>query len=111
MSIRGIVIQETGTWTERDFSDDDGERLREMYEAIGAETVEAVEIASGGVAFLDEEGKFKARVLNARATAVANLSPTDFIVGPVVIFGAVDDKGGETSVTDAERDLLRTSMG
>lgn len=83
---------------EREFTADaDG-----LKEAIGGGWLEGIG-ARGWTGYIDEEGKNKGMALNVRANHLAwtlGWPVTDFLVGPVVFLGPVDDEGEETDVTD-----------
>lgn len=60
--------------------------LAEMREAIGGGYIEVLELESGEIMVLDEEGKLKGLPVNLLATAMTRglLSDSDLIVGDVL---------------------------
>ena len=62
--------------------------LAEMYALLDCDLVEAITLADGRRMWLDEEGKFAGKGINAPATVLlhsAGGSMFDYIVGPVLI--------------------------
>jgi hypothetical protein len=96
MSTKGLVIREDGTIEVRDFPERD--KLDILYEVLGTDIVEVVTLGDGSPAYVDEEGKLKRRARNGIATKL--YAQQDVIVGPMVVFGGIDDEGYETDVDD-----------
>lgn len=77
--------------------------------------IEAVEFGPGLSAFINEEGKLKGLDFNPLATALWEIGldavglthiPGDFLVGPVVVCGDVDDEGETRGLTDQQINTL-----
>jgi hypothetical protein len=76
--------------------------LATFQELVGG-NIEAIS-GQGWTAYLNEEGKLAELPGNPAATLLAArlgwiYLPGDFLVGPVVFLGPVDDEGDDTSVT------------
>lgn len=65
--------------------------LEELQELVGG-YVEAVRTKDGRRMALDEEGKFKDKPVNEKASELADIFPWDRIVGDAVV-GAADEMG------------------
>lgn len=82
--------------------------LNAIYEAIGCQTIEAIEVL-GLTVFLDEEGKYTGpdggpKPTNQRVTALAHQDRSifdwDFVCGDVIFMGLYDNDGETLSLTD-----------
>ena len=85
----------------------EGDVLNKLYERIGCDLVEVVEVKDGCSMYIDEEGKYRRPTeYNGRATALAtrarSIVPWDVIVGPAVLFGPPDEEGEETGLSDQQ---------
>nr|WP_255499089.1 DUF3846 domain-containing protein [Leucobacter sp. cx-169] len=83
---------------------EDPEQTLEILQTAVGGNIEFIDlVAPDANMYLNEEGKLLGLPLNNRATTLARKSIPmgDFIVGDVVIVGAIDDSGDETSAPPA----------
>lgn len=108
--IRVLIVRDRGC--ESRTIDQDLETLQSLVGGY----IEAVNFGPGVVALLNEDGKMLGLPTNNRATrwAIARnigLRPGDYIVGTMVIVGAVDADGDFTDVPDDVLELAGLSKG
>src|SRR4051794_9636403 len=74
--------------------------LSGLYAAIGCQSVECVELTTTWDLWLDETGRVDGRVINPRATQLAqSCGLPSQLFGDVVVTGANDDNGQPVGLT------------
>lgn len=106
-TITGLRIAATADETVSTVELNADDMLRSLYDSIGCDTIETIQLPGRIDAIFDEEGKITGAEPNDRATAVALLLgfqflPGDYIAGPVVFLGYTDD-GDHIGLTDNQR--------
>lgn len=102
MTLWAIILPPEGVITELDHKPGD----RELNEAVGG-YFETVELSSGQIGWINEEGKILGLPNNPRATALSRLYVGDNIVGPMVITGPSDGRGEITRIDSEFAQVLR----
>lgn len=86
---------------------DDKPSLEDLQAAVGGD-VETFPAPNGGLVYLNEEGKLDGLRRNTLATNWLHefLMDGDYIAGPIVVAGSLDERGEETALTATQiRDL------
>jgi len=89
--MKAVVVPVSGEITIQDLN-----TLQDIKGALDGGWLEALRLKDDAVAYIDEEGKLKGLPVNPRTMALAySLNPnwTDFLVGPMVIFGTLNEQG------------------
>lgn len=99
---KAILIPTTG-----DIRRVDIETLKDYQDAVGG-YIETVFTASrSGIIWLNEEGKIYGLPVNHRASNIALIDDSDYIVGNVIVTGTIDRAGNETDIpTELAESLL-----
>jgi hypothetical protein len=106
--MRGVVIQPDGAISVEQVQAD-----LEGLQALVGGYIEAVGLKcpAPATAYINEEGKIHDLPRNPLATSVAHLFPGDYIAGTMVILGAPDGEGYDTSVSDEVLSWLGLPLG
>lgn len=96
-TLRAVVMLPDGTATIEQI---DGS-LGGLQALVGG-NIEAVGLTcpTPATGYINEEGKMKGLPRNQRATFVANIMPSDWIAGPMIVLGGPDDEGNDTPIPD-----------
>ena len=108
--MRTIVLKPGEQGEIVDLPDDMESQVMKLQEIVGG-WIEHVALPHNHNGFINEEGKLKGLPWNHFATELRRLahrlSPSETIVGPVVIVGPVDSNGDHSSVTDEFIEYLK----
>ena len=104
--IKALLISTDGSTESITLPRDDSQRLDALQQYVGG-LIEALPIYRNGELIADGIGNDEAKLIgmerNELATAVMGpngLFPGDYIAGPMVVMGPVDDEGVETSIPE-----------
>lgn len=98
MSVKAVLIPVEGKLSVVDFDD----VYEGVQKALNGGWLEAAPAHPHLTVFCDEEGKLKGLPRNENANLIfPNLSmPGDYLAGPIVVMGPVDEDGYETDVPE-----------
>lgn len=106
-TITALVIPATGEEYLIELDPTDAITLDHIQEAVGGYVESAPIIDPTLTMYCNEEGKIRGLPVNERASILLGPHNPDFIVGNVVICGAPDKNGFDTTLPQALIDLVR----